>query len=57
MQMQVYISVIGVGTEREELNTLAYEVGRLVAGRGAILVCGGLGGVMDAAARGAKEAG
>ncbi|HZD59300.1 MAG TPA: TIGR00725 family protein, partial [Anaerolineae bacterium] len=54
---QVYISVIGVGTEREELNSLAYEVGRLVAEHGAILVCGGLGGIMDAAAHGAKEAG
>jgi len=55
--MQTYISVIGVGTEREDLNKLAYEVGRLVAERGAILVCGGLGGIMDASARGAKEAG
>ncbi|MBE0447961.1 MAG: TIGR00725 family protein [Actinobacteria bacterium] len=55
--MQVYISVVGVGTEREDLNRLAYEVGRLIAERGAVLVCGGLGGIMDAAAHGAKEAG
>jgi uncharacterized protein (TIGR00725 family) len=32
-------------------------VGRLVAARGAVLVCGGLGGVMEAACRGAKEGG
>jgi uncharacterized protein (TIGR00725 family) len=32
-------------------------VGRELAGRGAVLVCGGLGGVMEAACRGAKEAG
>jgi uncharacterized protein (TIGR00725 family) len=32
-------------------------VGRLVAGRGAVLVSGGLGGVMEAACRGAREAG
>jgi len=55
--MQVYISVIGVGTEREDLNRLAYEVGRLVARRGAVLVCGGMAGIMDAAAHGAKDAG
>ncbi|MEA2363111.1 MAG: hypothetical protein QOD71_2256 [Thermoleophilaceae bacterium] len=35
----------------------AAEVGRLVAERGAVLVCGGLGGAMEAACRGAKEAG
>ena len=35
----------------------AMEIGRLVAEAGATLVCGGLSGVMEAAARGAKEAG
>jgi uncharacterized protein (TIGR00725 family) len=32
-------------------------VGRELGSRGAVLVCGGLGGVMEAACRGAKEAG
>jgi uncharacterized protein (TIGR00725 family) len=32
-------------------------VGRLVAARGAVLVCGGLAGVMEAACRGAKDGG
>ena len=36
---------------------LAMEVGRLVAEAGATLVCGGLSGIMEAAARGASEAG
>lgn len=36
---------------------IAYEVGREIAKRGAILVCGGLGGSMEAACRGAKECG
>ena len=36
---------------------LAYEVGREVALQGAILITGGLGGVMEAASRGAKEQG
>lgn len=35
----------------------AYEVGKLMAKAGAILVCGGLTGVMEAACKGAKEAG
>ncbi len=36
---------------------LAEEVGREIARKGAILICGGLGGVMTDAARGAKEMG
>lgn len=35
----------------------AFEVGRELGRRGAVLVCGGLGGVMEAACRGAREAG
>ncbi|GLW67595.1 hypothetical protein Arub01_58380 [Actinomadura rubrobrunea] len=35
----------------------AREVGRLLAGRGAVVVCGGYGGVMAAAAAGAYRAG
>jgi uncharacterized protein (TIGR00725 family) len=35
----------------------AREVGRLVAGRGGRIVCGGYGGIMEAACRGAAEAG
>jgi uncharacterized protein (TIGR00725 family) len=50
----VQISVIGSGADYE---ALAEEVGRLIAERGATVVCGGLGEVMEAAARGAKSAG
>jgi uncharacterized protein (TIGR00725 family) len=46
--------VIGPGDEPVEV---AAEVGRLVAERGAVLVCGGLGGAMESACRGAKEGG
>ncbi len=53
----LYISVIGGGHSDAALSRLAEEVGRLVAERGATLVSGGLGGVMEAAARGAKAAG
>jgi uncharacterized protein (TIGR00725 family) len=52
--MAVQIAVIGSGKEHE---SRAEEVGRLLAERGAIVVCGGLGEVMAAAARGAKSAG
>jgi uncharacterized protein (TIGR00725 family) len=48
------VSVIGSGREHEER---AEAVGRLLAERGATVVCGGRGEVMAAAARGAKAAG
>jgi uncharacterized protein (TIGR00725 family) len=48
------ISVIGSGAEHEGR---AEEVGRLLAERGCVVVCGGLGEVMAAAARGARAAG
>jgi uncharacterized protein (TIGR00725 family) len=51
------MAVVGAGTAGPEVARLAEEVGRLLAERGATLVCGGLGGVMEAAARGAREAG
>jgi hypothetical protein len=52
-----YVAVVGPGTATGETYERAREVGRLVAGRGGIVVCGGLGGVMEAAARGAREGG
>jgi uncharacterized protein (TIGR00725 family) len=52
-----YVSVVGSGTATGELYEKAREIGRLVAERGGIVVCGGLSGVMEAAARGAAEAG
>jgi uncharacterized protein (TIGR00725 family) len=44
------------GAPPEDLDA-AEAVGRALGGRGAVVVCGGLGGVMEAACRGAKEAG
>ena len=52
-----YVSVVGSGTATGELYEKAREVGRLVAEKGGTVVCGGLSGVMEAAARGAAEAG
>jgi uncharacterized protein (TIGR00725 family) len=48
------VAVIGSGSEHEER---AEQVGRLLAERGATVVCGGRGEVMAAVARGAKGAG
>jgi uncharacterized protein (TIGR00725 family) len=51
------ISVIGAGSCSEDIYRIAEEVGRLIAVKGAVLVTGGLGGVMEAASKGAEEAG
>jgi uncharacterized protein (TIGR00725 family) len=52
-----YVAVIGAGEAGPQLLALAREVGRLIAQAGAVVLCGGLGGVMAAAAQGATEAG
>lgn len=51
------ISVIGGSVCTAEETRLAETVGRELARRGATVVCGGLGGVMEAVCRGAREAG
>ena len=51
------IAVIGGGQPTPEEARLAEEVGREIARQGTILVCGGLGGVMEAACRGASSEG
>jgi uncharacterized protein (TIGR00725 family) len=53
------IAVVGSGdcAQESELAALAEEVGRGLAAAGAVLVCGGMGGVMEAASRGAAQAG
>ncbi len=56
-ERRVQIAVVGAGQADGELADAAEEVGRLIAGSGAALVCGGLSGVMEAASRGAAAAG
>lgn len=53
----VYIGVIGAGKCSKKLRDQAYAVGAAIAKQGAVLVCGGLKGVMEGAAHGAKDAG
>lgn len=51
------IAVIGHGQATPGEYEAAYATGRLVAEKGAVLVCGGLNGVMEAACKGARYAG
>ena len=57
MKRRLQVGVIGSGNEDGSLNKQAERVGELIAGKGFILVNGGLGGVMAASARGATKAG
>ena len=51
------VAVIGGGTCSEAEAVIAEEVGRLLAQAGAVLLTGGRGGAMEAASRGAAQAG
>ncbi len=51
------VAVVGGGLVETDVEAVAEEVGRLLAERGAIVLTGGLGGVMAAASRGAAKAG
>ena len=53
--MPVQIAVIGPGSCSPGEAVAAERVGRCIARKGAILICGGLSGVMEAACRGARE--
>ncbi len=53
----LYLAVIGAGNASAEIYEMAAAVGREAARRGWIVMTGGLGGVMEAAPRGAREAG
>src|SRR4051812_47437674 len=55
--MHPYIAVVGAGDASAEEERAAEAVGRGLGEAGAIVVCGGRGGVMEAACRGAKSAG
>jgi hypothetical protein len=52
-----YVAVVGSGSATGDDVRVAEAVGRGLGAAGAVVVCGGLGGAMEAACRGAKEAG
>jgi uncharacterized protein (TIGR00725 family) len=55
--MALCVAVVGSAECSDRVAELAREVGREIARRGALLVCGGRGGVMEAACQGAKAEG
>jgi uncharacterized protein (TIGR00725 family) len=57
LDKKYYIGVIGAGNCNEHINSIAEKTGSLIAKYNGILVCGGMGGVMEAACRGAKKDG
>lgn len=57
IRKRIRIGIIGGASPEPQFRRIAYELGKLIAGKGAVLVCGGLGGIMEAAARGAKQNG
>jgi len=57
LKNKIRIGVIGGSRADTKSLQLAFKVGQLIAKNGATLICGGLGGVMEAASRGAKQAG
>ncbi|MCL4346794.1 MAG: TIGR00725 family protein, partial [Candidatus Thermoplasmatota archaeon] len=54
-----YLNIGVIGGSQPELKyaEIAYDVGKLLALKGAVLICGGLSGIMASAAKGAYEAG
>jgi len=57
MKRRPVVAVIGAGDAPPAVCKLAFEVGREIARRGAVLINGGLGGVMESAAAGARKEG
>lgn len=56
--MKKLIAVIGGSViKSEEIREIAFETGKEIASRGYVLVCGGMGGVMEEASKGAKSVG
>jgi len=56
-KQKIVIAVIGGSQISPKVEKLARAVGKMIAESGCVLVCGGLGGAMEAAAKGAQEAG
>ena len=54
---KIRIGIIGGAKPNEKSRALAFKVGQLIGEKGAIVVCGGLSGIMEAASRGAKKGG
>lgn len=51
----IYVGVIGASSCDRQTGKIAFRVGAAIAREGAVLICGGMGGVMEYACRGARE--
>lgn len=56
-KQKITVSVIGGHRKNGKVELLAHKIGKIIGGMGCVLVCGGLSGVMEAASKGAQEAG
>lgn len=54
---KIVFSVIGGHEINEEVGQLSYKIGHLISKVGGVLVCGGLGGVMEKVSKGVKDSG
>lgn len=57
LRKKLRIGVIGGASPDQESYNHALKIGQLIAEKGGLLICGGLSGVMEAASRGARQAG
>ncbi|HEX2295114.1 MAG TPA: TIGR00725 family protein [Actinomycetota bacterium] len=55
--MSAYVAVVGAGMPDAALEQVAEEIGRALGRAGAVVLCGGLSGVMEAACRGCRAEG
>lgn len=55
--MSPYVAVVGAGVADDALQRIAEDVGRGLGEQGAVVLCGGLSGVMEAACRGCRAGG
>jgi uncharacterized protein (TIGR00725 family) len=51
------VGVIGISEPKEKEYQMAFDVGKLIGAMGLSMICGGLGGVMEAASKGCHQAG
>jgi len=57
MERRIQIGMIGGREVTDEHLALAEKTGEIIAKKGAVLICGGLGGIMEAGCKGAKKGG
>jgi len=57
MKNKTHIGIVGAGDCTVEVYKTAYDMGHLIGKKGWVLICGGLGGVMEGSAKGCFEGG